>query len=66
MSTAQPVEYKGKSYPSLSALGRAFNVPISVVQSRLKSGVPMDAPRMTPSEAGKLGRKASKWGSFKL
>jgi len=66
MSKPQPIEYKGKRYPSLSALGREFNIPISAVQARLKSGVPMDAPKMTPSEAGRMGREASGWASFKI
>lgn len=63
MSKSKPITYDGVEYPSLSALGRAYGIGVSMVKVRLKNGTPMDAPRISASEAGRRGRAASGWGS---
>lgn len=62
MTKPIPVTYEGTTYPSTAALARAFGITNTMAKIRLKNGQPMDAPKMSASEAGRMGRKASGWG----
>lgn len=41
--TPQPIEYEGKKYRSLSALGRAYNLTERQVRHRLAHQIPLDS-----------------------
>ena len=63
MSKNQPISttYKGITYPSINAAGRAFGLSPGCVNKRIQLGVPLEAPVLTPSQSGQLVTKHRKW-----
>jgi len=53
------VFYEGVEYPSITALGRAFGIEYKTAYTRLKKGIPMHLPTLTPSECGRRSREVT-------
>ncbi len=62
MTKPQPITYDGVDYPSLTALSKKYGLTISSVRIRLRDGKPLDTPKLSASEAGRMGKAASGWG----
>ncbi len=45
------VTYAGITYPSINALARAYKMTPDTAKARLKSGIPLEAPKNTSGKA---------------
>jgi hypothetical protein len=63
MSKPTPVAHNGVEYPSITALGKQYNLSAASTKHRIEKGIALDAPKITPHQAGRMGRSASIWGN---